>query len=66
MRLISRSTRKTLNYSFFWINLVIAFILAYGGSYLSVISLFVSFFCWCAYKYKDKLEDSLKNIDEKK
>jgi hypothetical protein len=66
MSLISNETRKKLNYIFFWINLVIAFIVAYAGSYLCILNLAVSFFCWFAYKYQDILEEKLKNIDDKK
>lgn len=66
MSLISNETRKKLNYIFFWINLVIAFIIAYAGSFLCIINLIVSFFCWSAYKYQDILEEKLKNIDDKK
>lgn len=63
---MTRETRKKLNYAFFWINLFIAFIFAYQGSYFSVLSLFVSFFCWSAYKYQDILDSKLNNIDDKK
>ena len=66
MSLISNETRKKLNYIFFWINLVIAFIVAYADSYLCILNLAVSFFCWFAYKYQDILEEKLKNIDDKK
>lgn len=60
------SFRAKLNYIFFWINLIVAFILAYGGSWFCIFSLIVSFFSWSAYKFQDKLEDKLKNIDDKK
>lgn len=60
------SSRAKLNYIFFWINLIVAFILAYGGSWFCLFSFTVSFFCWSAYKFQDKLEEQLKNIDDKK
>ena len=60
------SFRAKLNYIFFWINLIVAFILAYGGSWFCIFSLIVSFFSWVAYKFQDKIEDQNKNIDEEK
>jgi len=60
------SNRAKLNYVFFWINLIVAFILAYGGSWFCIFSLVVSFFSWTAYKFQDKIEDQNKNIDEEK
>ena len=58
------SNRAKLNYIFFWINLIVAFILAYGGSWFCLFSFTVSFFSWSAYKFQDKLEDKLNNIDD--
>ena len=68
MSLFTNETRKKLNYWFFWINLIVAIILAYGGSWFCIFSLAVSFFCWCAYKYQDALEEKLKikGLDDKK
>ena len=60
------SNRAKLNYVFFWINLIVAFILAYGGSWFCIFSLVVYFFSWTAYKFQDKIEDQNKNIDEEK
>ena len=54
------STRSKLNYIFFWINLVVAFVLAYGGSMMCFLNLAIAFFCWAAYKYQDKLDEELK------
>jgi hypothetical protein len=58
--------RAKLNYVFFWINLIVAFILAYGGSWFCIFSLIVSFFCWSAYKFQDKIEEQTKSVDEEK
>lgn len=66
MSFLSNEARKKINYYFFWINLIVAFIVAYAGSYLCIVNLAVSFFCWSAYKYQDMLEEKLKNIDDKK
>ena len=60
------SNRAKINYIFFWINLIVAFILAYEGSWFCIFSLIVSFFSWSAYKFQDKIEDQNKNIDEEK
>lgn len=60
------SNRAKINYIFFWINLIVAFILAYKGSWFCIFSLIVSFFSWSAYKFQDKIEDQNKNIDEEK
>lgn len=60
--------RTKANYIFFWINLFVAFMLAFNGSWMSILHLIISFFCWAAYKYADslseKLEKEKKNIDE--
>ena len=68
MSLFTNETRKKLNYWFFWINLVIAFILAFAGSMMCFLNLAVAFFCWCAYKYQDALEEKvrIKGLDDKK
>ena len=66
MSFLTNEARKKINYYFFWINLIVAFIVAYAGSYLCIINLVVSFFCWSAYKYQDALDEKLKNIDEQK
>tara|TARA_B100000676_G_scaffold298768_1_gene342203 strand:- start:450 stop:656 length:207 start_codon:yes stop_codon:yes gene_type:complete len=68
MSLFTNETRKKLNYTFFWINLVIAFILAFAGSMMCFLNLAVAFFCWCAYKYQDALEEKvrIKGLDDKK
>ena len=62
--------RTKANYIFFWINLFVAFMLAFNGSWMSILHLIISFFCWAAYKYADtlseKLENQKKNIDEEK
>ena len=62
--------RTKANYIFFWINLFVAFMLAFNGSWMSILHLIVAFFCWSAYKYADKLSEKLKNekknIDEEK
>lgn len=63
---MTRKTRKKLNYAFFWINLIIAFIFAYQGSFFSIFSFSVSFFCWCAYRFEDQLDASVNNIDDNK
>jgi hypothetical protein len=60
MSLFEPKTRKKLNYAFFWINLLMAFFLAYNGSFLCILNLIVSFFSWCAYKFQDNLEEQLK------
>ena len=66
MSFLTNEARKKINYYFFWINPIVAFIVAYAGSYLCIVNLAVSFFCWSAYKYQDMLEEKLKNIDDKK
>ena len=68
MSLFTNETRKKLNYWFFWINLVFAFTLAFVGSWMCVVNLAVSFFCWAAYKYQDALEEKvrIKGLDDKK
>ncbi len=68
MSLFTNETRKKLNYTFFWINLAVAFFLAFAGSMMCFLNLAVSFFCWCAYKYQDALEEKvrIKGIDDKK
>ena len=68
MSLITNETRKKLNYAFFWINLLVAFFLAYHGSMMCFLNLAVAFFCWCAYRYQDTLEEKtrIKGIDDKK
>ena len=62
--------RTKANYIFFWINLFVAFMLAFNGSWMSILHLIISFFCWAAYKYADSLSEKLakekKNIDEEK
>ena len=62
--------RTKANYIFFWINLFIAFMLAFNGSWMCIFHLVISFLCWAAYKYADalseKLEKQQKNIDDKK
>ena len=62
--------RTKANYIFFWINLFVAFMLAFNGSWMSILHLIVAFFCWAAYKYADSLSEKLakekKNIDEEK
>jgi len=60
------SSRAKLNYIFFWINLIVAFILASTGSFLSVFSVIVSFFCWCTYKYQDDFDKKtkIKKLDD--
>ena len=65
MSFLTNEARKKINYYFFWINLVVAFIVAYVGSYLCIVNLAVSFFCWSAYKYH-ALDEKLKNIDGQK
>lgn len=60
------TNRAKLNYVFFWINLIVAFILAYGGSWFCIFSLGVSFFCWSAYKFQDKFVEQNKSVDEEK
>jgi hypothetical protein len=44
--------------------------LAFNGSWMSILHLIISFFCWVAYKYADSLSEKLakekKNIDEEK
>jgi len=57
---MQKETRKKLNFFFFVLNLVIAFVTAYNGSYLCILNLFVSFICWSAYKYQDNLEKELE------
>ena len=68
MSLFTNETRKKLNYWFFWINLVFAFTLAFAGSWMCLVNLAVSFFCWIAYKYQDALEEKvrIKGLDDKK
>jgi hypothetical protein len=68
MSLITNETRKKFNYWFFWINLVFAFMLAFTGSWMCLVNLSVSFFCWFAYKYQDALEEKvrIKDLDDKK
>ena len=68
MSLFTNETRKKLNYAFFWINLVVAFVLAYGGSMMCFLNLAIAFFCWCAYKFQDALEEKtrIKGLDDKK
>lgn len=62
--------RTKANYIFFWVNLFIAFMLAFNGSWMAILHLVLSFICWSAYKYADKLSEKLKNekknIDEEK
>jgi uncharacterized protein YhhL (DUF1145 family) len=58
------STRAKLNYVFFWINLVVAFVLAYGGSMMCFLNLAIAFFCWSAYKFQNHMEKLDK--DQKK
>ena len=62
--------RTKANYIFFWINLFLAFMLAFNGSFLAILHLAISFLCWAAYKYADSLSEKLtkqqKNIDDKK
>jgi|TARA_B110000444_G_scaffold247905_1_gene271120 hypothetical protein len=58
------TNRAKLNYVFFWINLIVAFILAYGGSWFCIFSLIVSFLCWSSYKFQDQLEEQTKKVDE--
>ena len=41
--------RTKANYIFFWINLFVAFMLAFNGSWMSIFHLIISFFCWAAY-----------------
>lgn len=60
------SFRAKLNYIFFWINLIVAFLLAYGGSWFCIFSLMVSFFCWGAYKFQDKLQQQINKVDDQK
>ena len=50
------SLRAKLNYIFFWVNLVIAFYLASAGSMMCFLNLAVAFFCWCAYKFQNRME----------
>ena len=68
MSLFTNETRKKLNYTFFWFNLIIAFILAFAGSMMCFLNLAIAFFCWCAYKYQDALEEKvrIKGLDDKK
>ena len=68
MMFLELSFRAKLNYIFFWVNLIVAFVLAYGGSWMCVVNLAVSFFCWFAYKYQDALEEKvrIKGLDDKK
>ena len=68
MMFLELSFRAKLNYIFFWVNLIVAFVLAYGGSWFCIFSFLVSFFSWCAYKYQDALEEKLKikGLDDKK
>jgi hypothetical protein len=68
MSLFTNETRKKINYWFFWINLFFAFTLAFAGSWMCVINLVVSFFCWSAYKYQDAIEEKLhiNDLDEKR
>jgi len=68
MSFITNETRKKLNYTFFWINLIVAFVLAFAGSMMCFLNLAVAFFCWCAYKYQDALEAKvkIKGLDDKK
>ena len=62
--------RTKANYIFFWINLFLAFMLAFNGSWMAILHLVLSFICWASYKYADslseKLENQQKNIDEEK
>ena len=53
--------RTKANYIFFWINLFVAFMLAFNGSWMSIFHLIISFFCWAAYKYADSLSEKLEN-----
>ncbi len=41
--------------------------LAFAGSWMCVVNLAVSFFCWFAYKYQDALEEKvrIKGLDDK-
>lgn len=53
--------RTKANYIFFWVNLFIAFMLAFNGSWMAILHLVLSFICWAAYKYADSLSEKLKN-----
>ena len=66
MSFLTNEARKKINYYFFWINLFVAFIVAYAGSFLCLVNVVVSFLCWSAYKYQDSLEAKIKNVDEEK
>jgi|TARA_B110000495_G_C22651913_1_gene386438 hypothetical protein len=68
MSFITNETRKKLNYVFFWVNLLAAFLLAYHGSWMCLVNLGVAFFCWCAYRFQDALEEEtrIKGLDDKK
>ena len=58
------SLRAKLNYIFFWVNLVVAFFLAYHGSMMCFLNLAVAFFCWLAYKFQNRMEKM--NEEQKK
>ena len=60
MSLFTDETRKKLNYIFFWINLGVAFVLAYAGSMMCFLNLAVAFFCWAAWKFQTHME----NVDK--
>ena len=61
MKFGDMSLRTKLNYIFFWVNLVVAFFLAYLGSMMCFLNLAVAFFCWAAYKFQNHME----KMDEK-
>ena len=64
------SFRTKANYIFFWVNLFIAFMLAFNGSWMAILHLVLSFICWAAYKYADSLSEKLRkrqnDVDEEK
>ena len=51
--------RTKANYIFFWINLFLAFMLAFNGSLMGILHLAISFLCW-AYKYGILLSEKLQ------
>ncbi len=62
--------RTKANYIFFWINLFLAFMLAFNGSLMAILHLAISFLCWAAYKYADSLSEKLQKrqneVDDQK
>ena len=58
--------RTKANYIFFWINLFIAFMLAFNGSWMCIFHLVISFLCWAAYKYADALSEKLAKKEQNK